>query len=85
MKRVGKRQGGVLQRLGNWIAGTPPQTFNQAISSNTSASQHGITTSVADWPSSQDDVPLSGARFVDGQCCRTVGEYKAACAKFYGT
>lgn len=84
-KDLNKRQGGISQRLWNWVAGTKPQTFNETITSNTNASQHGIVTGMTDWPSSQNDVSLSGDIYVNGKCCRTVGEYKAACAKFYGT
>jgi len=72
---VGKKQGGIFQRLGNWVAGTKPPTTEQGYT------QEGHT--VSSWSSTFDDTPLDGDRIVDGTHCKTVGEYKAACAKFY--
>jgi hypothetical protein len=34
-------------------------------------------------PAQYDNVSFVGNRVVDGTVCKTVGEYKAACAKFY--
>jgi len=34
-------------------------------------------------PRQYNDIEFDGDRIVDGTHCKTVGEYKAACAKFY--
>jgi hypothetical protein len=34
-------------------------------------------------PAAYNDVPFEGDRYVGSTCCKTVGQYKAACDKFY--
>lgn len=82
-KHLEKRKGGVLQKISNWVLGTEPPDIQDAILKNVSTD--GIVRGMSGWNASHDDTALSGDRYVGGQCCRTVGEYKAACAKFYGT
>ncbi len=76
--RAGRRQGGVFQRLGNWIAGTPPPS-EQVAQIATGGNQY------SQWPADFDDVKLEGGVIIDGKLCRTPGEVKAATAKKYGT
>ena len=77
MSNPGKRTGGIFQRLGNWIAGTrPPSEGAGQIATGGNA--------MSQWPGAYDNTPTNGDVYVGGQCCRTVGEVKAATAKFYG-
>lgn len=78
-KDVGKRKGGLLSKLGNFVLGKQPDSFQEAIL----GSQNGST--VSSMPAQYDDTALSGDVYVGGTCCKTVGEYKAACEKFYNS
>lgn len=69
-KNLGKRQGGIFQRLGKWIAGEKPPTTEEGYIEH----NHNI----AQWGPKFDKTPLGGDKYVNGKCCRTVGEYKAA-------
>jgi hypothetical protein len=77
-KDVGKRQGGLWSKAVNFVLGAPVPTEQEAIL----GSRHGAT--ISSMPAQFDDTPLGGDRVVGGVHCKTVGEYKAACAKFYG-
>jgi hypothetical protein len=77
MSSTGKRRGGIFQRLGNWIAGTPPPSEEDGQTS-TGGNQY------SQWSDAYNDTKLDGARVIDGKFCRTVGEVKAATAKKYG-
>lgn len=74
-KDLGKRQGGLKQRFWNWVAGNEPPTMQDALIN------HGST--ISSMPDSHNSNPLDGDIQVGFTTCRTVGEYKAACRKFY--
>lgn len=75
--KAGKRQGGIFQRFGNWVAGTkPPSEEEGQIATGGNA--------YSQWPADYDNTKLDGAVVVDGKFCRTPGEVKAAVAKKYG-
>lgn len=76
-KNVGKSQDGVFQRIGQWITGSKSPTIEEAYINNSGRS-------VSDFSDTYNDTALSGDRYVNGQCCKTVGEYKAACERVYG-
>ncbi len=75
-KDVGKRQGGILSRIGKAILGTPVPSAQEAYNSD----GHTVT----NWSHHYDATPLGGDRIVGGKHCKTAGEFKAACVKFYG-
>ncbi len=72
-KDLGKRKGGIFSRFGNWVAGSKPPTTQEGYI------QQGH--SISSWSSEHDNTPLDGDRYVNGKCCTTVGEYKAALTK----
>ncbi len=78
-KDVDKRQGGILQRFGKWIAGEKPEDIQKAYITQRHSEVGGYSSK-----SGYDDTPLDGDQIVGGKHFKTVGEYKAACAKFYG-
>jgi len=75
-KNKGARQGGAFQRLTNWALGTKPPTEQQGLVA-TSGNQ------ISEWPAEYDHTALENATVVGGKICYTVGEHKAATAKFY--
>jgi len=71
MKR--KRKNGLAARFTEWALGKHAPTSQEGYI------HHGAH--VSQWPTSYDDTPLDGDRYVGGKCCSSVGEYKAALAK----
>jgi hypothetical protein len=75
-RNAGKRQGGVVQRFANWLAGTPPPSEENALI-QTGGNE------ISQWPASYDDTKLEGSPVIGGKVCRTPGQVKAATAKKY--
>jgi hypothetical protein len=75
-KDLGKRPG-FFSKILDRVAGQSPPDIQEAINSSGHAT-------ISSFSTEYDNTPLSGDRVVNGKHCRTVGEYKAACAKFYG-
>lgn len=66
-----RRKNGVFSRLGNWLKGEPMPTLAQV------TSQTGKRR-ITDLPASADGVRLEGDRYINGRCCKTVGDVKEA-------
>jgi hypothetical protein len=71
-KNLGKRKG-FWNRVRDLVSGPKPPSSEQGyIAGGPNPTQ---------WPGRFDNTPLDGDRYVNGTCCRTVGEYKAASTK----
>lgn len=66
-----KRRDSVFTKIVNAVLGEPIPTAAQATSSE------GVR-HLTDLPASYDDTPLTGDRYINGRCCRTVGDLKEA-------
>jgi hypothetical protein len=71
-----KRKAGLAKRFTNWLLGEPEPTVNQAIRQH--FGNQTVEYSITQLPLECDNALLNGDRYVNGVCCRTVGEYKDA-------
>lgn len=73
-----QRHKGMWSRIKGAILGQELPTVGEALS------REFVGASISALPESDNPILLDGDRYVDGICCKTVGEYKSAVAKKYG-